>query len=90
MNIYQEQILDHYKRPQNYGHLKKADRQIVLNNPLCGDKISMDIIIKKGKIQDVSFFGETCAISTASASMLTQYVKGKNYRLEKIEQFVYF
>ena len=77
MNIYQEQILDHYKRPQNYGRLKSADRQIELNNPLCGDKISMDIKISKSIVSDIKFSGETCAISTASASLLTEYVKGK-------------
>jgi len=77
MNIYQEVILDHYKYPHNWGALKKPDRHITINNPLCGDKFDMDAIIDKNILKEVTFSGEGCAISTASASMLTDYAKGK-------------
>lgn len=77
MNIYQDLILYHYKNPKNFGKLKKPTKSGVINNPLCGDKLSIDLQIDKEAISDISFSGEGCAISIASASMLTEYVKGK-------------
>jgi nitrogen fixation NifU-like protein len=77
MDIYREQILDHYKNPHNFGHLDNPDAKVEENNVTCGDRISMEIAVnKKKEIEDIRFFGEGCAISQASASMLTQKVKG--------------
>jgi len=76
MDIYREIILDHYKHPRNFGHLVKPDAKIEEGNVTCGDRIVMEIKADKGKIIDVRFSGEGCAVSQASASMLTEKVKG--------------
>ncbi len=76
-SIYKEEIIDHYKNPRNYGQLDNPDIHVEANNPLCGDKLSMDLIIKDGVVQDVLFSGRGCAISQASASMLTEEIIGK-------------
>ncbi len=76
MDIYRQIILDHYKHPRNFGHLKKPDAKIEEGNVTCGDRIVMEIQVSDKKIQDVRFSGEGCAISQASASMLTEKVKG--------------
>lgn len=78
MDIYREIILDHYKHPHNFGHLQKPSATHTLFNSACGDKITMEVKIdKKGNVTDVRFSGEGCAISQASASMLTDMIKGK-------------
>ncbi|OGZ43634.1 MAG: SUF system NifU family Fe-S cluster assembly protein [Candidatus Ryanbacteria bacterium RIFCSPHIGHO2_01_FULL_45_22] len=76
-DMYQENILEHYRKPRNFGSLAKPDMEAEDYNPLCGDKIGMGIKIKDGKIEEIMFSGEGCAISQASASMLTEAVKGK-------------
>jgi nitrogen fixation NifU-like protein len=76
MDIYREIILDHYKHPRNFGHLPKPDVKIEEGNVTCGDRIIMEIQVKEGKIEDIRFSGEGCAISQAGASMLTEKVKG--------------
>ena len=79
--IYQENILDHYKNPRNFGKIENASVNHHEYNPLCGDKIDMFLIIdKNNKIVDVKFHGSGCAISQASASMLTEQIKGKNIK----------
>ena len=76
---YQENILDHYKNPRNFGKMENASVHHHEYNPLCGDEIEMFLIIDENKkIADVKFKGHGCAISQASASMLTEQVKGKN------------
>lgn len=75
MDIYREIILDHYKHPRNFGSIAKPDATAYAYNATCGDKMKMDIKITKGKITDVRFSGVGCAISQASASMLTEKVK---------------
>ena len=75
--LYQEVILDHGKKPRNFGKLEKADHCADGHNPLCGDKLTVYLKIKDGVVDDASFEGSGCAISTASASMMTQFVKGK-------------
>ena len=86
-NIYTEIILDHYQHPRNFGKIKNPTSQIEVANPLCGDKIKMMIVFDKEKVTDVKFNGVGCAISTASASMLTEYIKGKTKeRLKKIDK----
>ena len=76
--IYQENILDHYKNPRNFGKIAKASIHHHEYNPLCGDEIEMFLIIgKDNKVSEVRFHGHGCAISQASASMLTEQIKGK-------------
>jgi nitrogen fixation NifU-like protein len=77
MNIYQENILDHYKNPRNFGKLKKPDIITKDSNVLCGDEIEFQIKLKDGKIDDIKFSGPGCAISRASGSILSEFVKGK-------------
>ena len=86
MDIYREIILEHYKYPKNFGHLKKSDIVLEVANVSCGDRIGMEINFdKKAKtIADIRFFGEGCAISIASSSLLTDKVKGLS--TEKVMQ----
>ena len=75
--LYQEVILDHYKRPRNFHKLADANRKAEGNNPLCGDEITVYLHLDGDVIRDVSFEGAGCAISKASASMMTAALKGK-------------
>jgi nitrogen fixation NifU-like protein len=75
--LYQEVILDHSKRPHNYRALENASHRAKGHNPLCGDKIKIFVSLEGGVVTDVSFQGAGCAISTASASMMTESLKGK-------------
>lgn len=75
--LYSEIILDHYRHPHNSGVLKNPTARVMEYNPLCGDAITMDIIVgKNGNIKQVKFLGEGCAISQASASLLTDAIQG--------------
>lgn len=76
-DLYQEVILDHSKSPRNSAQLSDANRQADGYNPLCGDKVTVYLKVEDGVVEDVSFKGAGCAISTASASLMTQAVKGK-------------
>ncbi len=80
-SIYQELILDHYRNPRNRGILKAPTLEASANNPTCGDKLEMQILVKNDIIKDIKFTGSGCAISQASASILTEFLKGKS--LEK-------
>ena len=75
--LYQEVILDHYRKPRNFGSLAGADRKAEGHNPLCGDRVEVQLKMKGDAIDDVRFTGKGCAISTASASMMTEAVRGK-------------
>jgi nitrogen fixation NifU-like protein len=75
--LYQEVILDHSKRPRNFGCLDESNRHAAGHNPLCGDKLMVYLAVRDGVIHDVAFQGEGCAISKASASLMTEMVKGK-------------
>jgi nitrogen fixation NifU-like protein len=75
--LYQQVILDHHKKPRNFHKLEDANRQAEGHNPLCGDKIILFLKIEQGTIREVGFQGSGCAISTASASMMTEFLKGK-------------
>lgn len=77
-SIYQEQILDHYHNPRHYGILDHPTHQSDTKNISCGDALHMDIIVKDGIIEDIGFYGNGCAISQASASLLTETVCGKS------------
>jgi nitrogen fixation NifU-like protein len=70
-------ILDHYRRPRNKGTLENADARVEMRNPLCGDEITLQVAFKDGGVADLRFSGRGCSISQASASMMTQLVKGK-------------
>jgi nitrogen fixation NifU-like protein len=74
--LYQEVILDHHKKPRNYRQLEDA-RQVEGYNPLCGDKVTVYVKLEGDIVRDVSFQGSGCAISTASASLMTESLKGK-------------
>jgi len=75
-DFYRDYILDHYRNPRNFGTLERADVEAEDLNPLCGDEIRMQLQLDDGVVQDVRFSGKGCAISQASASMLSEMVKG--------------
>lgn len=75
--LYQELIVDHNRRPRNYGVLPSANRRADGHNPLCGDRVTVYAIVNGDVIEDLRFEGAGCAISTASASLMTAAVKGK-------------
>src|SRR3954465_12966834 len=77
-SLYQDMILDHNRSPQNYGRLAKANRRVEGHNPLCGDQLTLWLRMDGDKIQDAAFEGSGCAISKASASLMTSAVKGKS------------
>jgi nitrogen fixation protein NifU and related proteins len=77
-DLYQALILDHYRKPRNRGELPGADRSAELLNPLCGDEIAVEIKLDGARISDVRFHGHGCSISQASASMMTELIKGKD------------
>ena len=76
--LYQEMILDHYRRPRNKGTLERADASVEVKNPLCGDEIGLQVAFDGDSVGDLRFSGRGCSISQASASMMTQLVKGKS------------
>jgi len=76
-DIYKDIILDYYRHPRNFGDLPEPDVRSKDSNPLCGDVIEMQLRIREGKVDDLRFKGRGCAISQASASMLTELAKGK-------------
>lgn len=79
MDFYRDNILDHYKNPRNYGHLKTSTAKADAANATCGDHIQMEVRVepKTHVVSEVAFSGVGCAISQASASMLTERIKGK-------------
>lgn len=77
-DLYQELILDHHKRPRNFGSLAGANHHAEGKNPLCGDQLEIDVQVNGNQIVDLKFHGSGCAISTAAASMMTEAVKGKS------------
>jgi len=76
-DLYRELILDYYKNPRNFGKLNHPTHSFESSNPFCGDRIRMDAKIIDGKIGEIAFSGQGCAISMASASMLTEKVVGQ-------------
>ena len=75
--LYQEVIFDHNRSPRNFHKMDDADRVAEGHNPLCGDQLTLYVRLKDGLIDEVSFVGHGCAISTASASLMTEAVKGR-------------
>ena len=83
IDIYAEEIIAHYEKPHNKGEIKNPSVSFHENNPLCGDDLTIYLKIEKNRVEDVKFSGSGCAISMASASMLTDFIKGKS--LKEIE-----
>jgi len=77
-SLYQAVILDHAKNPRNHGALGHPTHTADAKNPTCGDAISMDLIVRNGTVDDIRFRGKGCAISQATASLLSEAVKGKS------------
>ena len=75
--LYQEVVLDHYRSPRNKGDLAESTHRITMNNPLCVDVIDLLLKVQTGRIADVGFTGKGCSISQASASMMTDLLKGR-------------
>jgi nitrogen fixation NifU-like protein len=76
-DLYRDYILEHYRRPHNFGVLDDPSASFEGSNPLCGDRITMQVGIRDDKLDQVGFTGRGCAISQASASLLTDEIKGK-------------
>jgi nitrogen fixation NifU-like protein len=82
--LYQEIILDHNRSPRNRGKLASANREAEGHNPLCGDQVKVTLVTENGAVKDIAFEGQGCAISTASASLMTEAIKGKP--VEEVEK----
>lgn len=85
-DLYRDVILDHNRRPRNFGTLEPADASVEGFNPMCGDRLTVRLKMTGDSISDIRFEGEGCAISTASASLMTEAVKGKS-RAEALALF---
>ncbi len=83
-DLYRDYILEHYRKPHNFGVLESPTATYEGNNPLCGDRITMMLEIRDGVVTDVAFTGRGCAISQASASLLTDEIRGKP--VEEVEK----
>ena len=83
-DYYREYILDHYRNPRNYGTLTNPTAHAEDSNPLCGDQLAMDLVVDGDRVSEVRFKGRGCAISQASASMLSEMIEGKT--LEEVVQ----
>lgn len=77
-DLYRDVILDHNRHPRNFGRLDDADAQAEGHNPLCGDRLTLSLRLSGDRIEDIRFEGKGCAISTASASLMSEAVKGKD------------
>jgi nitrogen fixation NifU-like protein len=88
-DLYRRVIMDHYKNPRNRGRLEAGAVSVDLNNPTCGDKISLQMQVKDGVVLSAKFTGEGCSISMSSASMMTEAVKGRTLEqaLQMAEKF---
>ncbi len=87
MSLYQEMILEHYRYPKNKRRLPGAEKTVTVQNPLCGDEITMDISFSGDTITEISFEGKGCVISQALSSMLTAYAKQKTKdKLRKLDK----
>jgi nitrogen fixation NifU-like protein len=76
-DLYQELVLDHGRRPRNFRTIERPDRAAQGHNPLCGDRIALGLRVRGERVEDAAFQGSGCAISTASASLMTESVKGR-------------
>ena len=86
-DLYQELVLEHKRSPRNFGHLSAPTHQARGTNPSCGDDLSVELMIADGRLADIRFHGQGCAICMASASMMTEAVKGKDIAdAQKLQQ----
>lgn len=85
-DLYREVILDHYRNPRNKHGVDDANVSVTHNNPLCGDEITIQAHVEDGKVVEVGFEGQGCSISQASASMLTELVRGRP--LQEVEELI--
>jgi len=85
-DLYQEIILEHYKHPHNKGHIDHPDMELEGKNPFCGDEVRLFIKLKDGIVDEVAFDGSGCAISQASASVMTEMIKGK--KIEEAKKLI--
>ena len=83
-DLYRDVIVDHNRNPRNFGRLEHPSRAADGHNPLCGDRLHLELELDGGRVKDVRFDGKGCAISTASASLMTEAIKGKT--LPEVEQ----
>lgn len=88
-SLYQEIILEHYRKPRNFGPLEDAEHEAAGHNPLCGDRVKIFLNLDADRVSDIRFEGAGCAISTASASLMTEAIKGKTVNEAK-ELFGHF
>ncbi|ULO05945.1 SUF system NifU family Fe-S cluster assembly protein [Paenibacillus sp. 19GGS1-52] len=88
-DLYRRVIMDHYKNPRNRGSFDDDALKIELNNPTCGDRLTLQLKVEDGIVKDARYSGEGCSISMSSASMMTEAVKGKTVKeaLDFAEQF---
>ncbi|WP_334073888.1 MULTISPECIES: Fe-S cluster assembly sulfur transfer protein SufU [Paenibacillus] len=88
-DLYRRVIMDHYKNPRNRGKFEDGGLTVDLNNPTCGDRISLQLKVEDGIVKDARFTGEGCSISMSSASMMTEAVKGRTFNeaMELAERF---
>ncbi|GIO86390.1 iron-sulfur cluster assembly scaffold protein NifU [Paenibacillus faecis] len=88
-DLYRRVIMDHYKNPRNRGKFEDGGLTVDLNNPTCGDRISLQLKVEDGIVKDARFTGEGCSISMSSASMMTEAVKGRTFEeaMELAERF---
>lgn len=88
-DLYRRVIMDHYKNPRNRGKFEDGGLTVDLNNPTCGDRISLQLKVEDGIVKDARFMGEGCSISMSSASMMTEAVKGRTFEeaMELAERF---
>jgi nitrogen fixation NifU-like protein len=88
-DLYRRVIMDHYQKPRNRGSIENGTLSVEMNNPTCGDRIVLQMKVEDGTIKEARFDGEGCSISIASASMMTQAIKGKNVKtaLELADRF---
>ncbi|MEX2446885.1 MAG: SUF system NifU family Fe-S cluster assembly protein [Dehalococcoidia bacterium] len=77
-DLYREILLDHYRQPRNHRALDAPTCSADGSNPLCGDEVRIEVTLEGGRVADISFAGQGCSISQASASMMTEYVKGRS------------
>lgn len=88
-DLYRRVIMDHYKNPRNRGMMDEEAVTVNLNNPTCGDRISLQLQVENGKVIDAKYTGEGCSISMSSASMMTEAIKGRTFAeaLDMAERF---
>jgi nitrogen fixation NifU-like protein len=87
MDLYREEILDHYKNPRNFGEVESPSSKVHEANASCGDTIEISVRVTGGMIEDIKFNGEGCALSVAATSMLTERIRGKSVEfLEELNE----